>query len=510
MISKIYTIVVNWLESDLIEVEVDINMGLPSFTIVWLPDTWISESKERLRSALKSSNYKLPTSKITVNLAPADIKKSWPGFDLPIAIWILNNSWVICESEYFKDSCFIGELSLDGWLRPVSAILPSVLWARDKWYKNIFLPYDNYKEASIVEGINIFAIKNLKQLVWFLNKQNAITNPEKLDIDNYSKINIQKEDFKYILWQKQAKRALEIAAAWMHNIIMSWPPWSWKTLLAKTFATILPKLTLEEKLEISKIYSISWLLSKDNPIINKRPFRVVHHTASNISIVWWWRNAKPGEISLSHRWVLFLDEVLEFPKAVLEVLRQPLEDGEISINRVNSSYIYPAKFVLVWAMNPCPCWYLTDPDRECIDSPEQIKRYRSKLSWPMIDRIDIFIEVPKVKVEDFGTNIDYSKEESSSDIKKRVEKARSIQLKRFDWIGITSNSEMSSNQINKFCKLDKDWEDILKKAVDSMNLSARAYYRVLKLSRTIADLEGSDNIKINHIAEALGYRKGEE
>lgn len=510
MISKIYTITVNWLESDLIEVEVDINQGLPSFTIVGLPDTWISESKERLRSALKSSNYKLPTSKITVNLAPADIKKSWPLFDLPIAVWILNNSWVINDSNYFKDSVFIWELSLDWGLRSVSSILPSVLWARDKWYKNVFLPYNNYKEASIVEWINIFAVKDLKQLVWFLNWENDIINPEKLDIDNYSKINTHKEDFKYILWQKQAKRALEIAASWMHNIIMSGPPWSWKTLLAKTFATILPDLTLEEKLEISKIYSISWLLSKDNPIIDKRPFRVVHHTASNISIVWWWRNAKPWEISLSHKWVLFLDEVLEFPKSVLEVLRQPLEDWEISINRVNSSYIYPAKFVLVWAMNPCPCWYLTDPDKECIDSPEQIKRYRSKLSWPMIDRVDIFIEVPKVKVEDFATNIDYSKEESSGDIKKRVEKARAIQLERFAWLKITSNSEMTSSQINKFCKLDTASDTMLKKAVESMNLSARAYYRILKLSRTIADLEGSIDIKVNHIAEALSYRKSDD
>jgi len=510
MISKIYTITVNWLESEVIEVEVDINNWLPSFSIVGLPDTWISESKERLRSALKSSNYKLPTSKITVNLAPADIKKSGPSFDLPIAIWILNNSWVIDNSDFFKDSIFMWELSLDWWLRPISSILPSVLWARDKWFKRVFLPYDNFTEASIIEWIEIYAVKNLWQLVWFLNKKNTISNPEKIDIENISKQVESKEDFKYIIWQKQAKRALEIAASWMHNIIMSWPPWSWKTLLAKTFATILPDLTLEEKLEISKIYSISWLLSKENPIINKRPFRVVHHTASSISIVWWWRNAKPWEISLSHKWVLFLDEVLEFPKNVLEVLRQPLEDWEITINRVNSSYTYPAKFILVWAMNPCPCWYLTDPDRECIDTPEQIRRYRSKLSWPMIDRIDIFIEVPKVKVEDFSSNIDYSKEESSSDIKKRVEKARKIQLKRFSWLKITSNSEMSPKQINEFCKLNEDWEIMLKKAVESMNLSARAYYRILKLSRTIADLEWSEQIQVNHIAEALSYRKSED
>lgn len=510
MITKVFCITINWLQSDLIEVEVDINFWMPNFTIVGLPDQWVQESKERLRSALKSSTYKLPTSRITVNLAPADIRKSWVSFDLPIAVWILANAWDIKdEKKYFKSSIFIGELSLDGSLRWVNSVLPSVIWAREKWFENIFVPYDNYKEASIISWINVIAIKNLEELVQFLNWKIEIINPEKIEIKN---LNPEKSsyDFKYIVWQNQARRALEIAAAWLHNIILSWPPWSWKTLLAKTFSTILPELTLDEMIEISKIYSISWLLSKDNPLITKRPFRSIHHTASSISIIWWWRNAKPWEISLAHKWVLFLDEVLEFPKEVLEVLRQPLEDGTISVNRVNSSYIYPAKFLLLWAMNPCPCGYLTDVDKQCICSWEQIKRYRSRLSWPMIDRIDIMIEVPKVKVEDFSSKKDYSKIEDSETISNRVKNARKIQFERFKWLWITSNSQMSVKEIEEFCILDETWDLLLKQALSTMNLSARVYYRVLKLSRTIADLDGNENILVHHIAEALSYRKVEE
>jgi len=510
MISKIFCITVNGLESEMIEVEVDINAWLPNFTIVWLPDTSVQESKERLRSALKSSNFKLPVSRITVNLAPADIKKTWPSFDISIAVWILSHTWDITQDTYLKNSVFLWELSLDGSVRSVNSILPSVIWAKEKWYKYIFIPYDNFYEASIVEGIEIIAVKNLAELVSFLNGEKNIQNPEKLHIQSHQNIQNSQYDFKYIIGQNQAKRALEIAAAWMHNIIMSGPPWSWKTLLAKTFSTILPELTLDEMIEISKIYSISWLLSKDTPLITQRPFRTIHHTASAISIIWWGRNARPGEISLAHKWVLFLDEVLEFPKAVLEVLRQPLEDGNISVNRVNSSYIYPAKFVLLWAMNPCPCWYLTDPDKNCICGQEQIKRYRAKLSWPMVDRIDIMIEVPKVKVDDFTSKSSSKIWETSQKIALRVKKAREIQLQRFEGLKITSNSQMSSKEIQIFCILDEESEKMMKQALHTMNLSARAYYRVLKLARTIADLEVSKNVKIQHIAEALSYRKSNE
>lgn len=510
MISKVFCITVNGLESEIIEVEVDINAGLPNFTIVWLPDQWVQESKERLRSALKSSNYKLPTTRITVNLAPADIRKSWVAFDLAIAIWILNNAGNIQDNMYLKNSVFVWELSLDGTLRSVNSILPSVIGAMEKWYKNIFIPSDNYYEASIIEWINIIAISSLFDLVDFLNWKKALENPPKLSLQTLKQNKNNTYDFKYIIWQTQAKRALEIAAAWLHNIIMSGPPWSGKTLLAKTFATILPELTIDEMIEISKIYSVSWLLTKENPLIISRPFRTVHHTASSVSIIWGGRNAKPGEISLAHKWVLFLDEVLEFPKQVLEVLRQPLEDGTISINRIHSSYTYPAKFVLLWAMNPCPCWYLTDPDKECICGQDQIKRYRARLSGPMVDRIDIMIEVPKVKTEDFSKKQDYSEIEDSKTIKSRVENARNIQLFRFKNLKITSNSQMTNSEINRFCILDEVSEKIMKRALNTMNLSARAYFRVLKLARTIADLEWNIDIKVEHIAEALSYRKSEE
>lgn len=510
MISKIYSITINWLESDLIEVEVDINNWLPTFNIVWLPDAGISESKERLRSALKSSNYKLPASKITVNLAPWEKRKTWTWFDLPIWVWILQNSWVIQDSDYLKDSIFVWELSLDGSLRSINSILPIVLWAREKEFKNIFIPYDNFLEASIIEWINIFAVKNLSQLVWFLNWDKSITNPDKISLENIEDISNSNLDFKYILWQIQAKRALEIAWAGLHNIVMSWPPWSWKTLLAKTFQTILPNLDMDEILEISKIYSISGLLSKQNPLITTRPFRSVHHTASSVSIVWWWNKARPWEISLSHKGILFLDELLEFPKQVIEVLRQPLEDGEITISRANTSFTYPAKFVLVWALNPCPCWYLTDRDKDCICSLDQIKRYRSKLSWPMMDRIDIFLEVPKVKTNEFTTNIDYSTQEDSKTIKDRILKARIIQKERFKWLKINSNSQMWVKEIQKFCKLNKESEALLQKAVEKLWLSARAYYRVLKLSRTIADLDWENDILPKHISETLSYRFNEK
>lgn len=511
MITKINSIAVNWLNSDLIEVEVDINQWLPSFTIVWLPDQWVQESKERLRSALKSSHSKLPTSRITINLAPADIKKSWPNFDLAIAIWILTHKWDI-DSKILDKSIFIWELSLNGDLRSISWVLPSVIWAKEKWFEYIFVPKLNSLEASIVPWIKVVWVESLSDLVDMLNGDKNLDIIEKMDFKLLSEKSDdfdQKNDFKYILWQNHAKRALEIAATWWHNIIMSWPPWSWKTMLSKAFSTITPDLTIEESIEISKIYSICWLLSDKNPIITKRPFRTVHHTASSTSIVWWWRNAKPWEISLAHKWVLFLDEVLEFNKSVLEVLRQPLEDGEITVNRVNASFSYPSKFILIWSMNPCPCWFLTDKDKDCVCSFRQIENYKSKLSWPLIDRIDIFIDVPKVETNKFKIDENYDEKNSSRYIKSKVEKARIIQLERFKNTSITFNSEMTTKEINKFCKLDIDSETILKTAVSNLNLSARSYYRILKLSRTIADLDNKQDISKEHILEALSFRKTE-
>ena len=514
MISIINSISVNGLNSHLIEIEVDINNWLPNFVIVGLPDQWIQESKERLKSAMKSAGNRLPMSRITVNLAPANIRKTWPIFDFPIAIWILLNWWFLKEN-FIKDSIFIWELSLDWKLRKVSSVLPATIWAKEKWFKRIFIPKLNEKEASIIPWIDVIPIETLEEAIQILNKEKELKIAEKLDFkkiweENTNENIDNKYDFKYVLWQEHAKRALEIAASWWHNIIMDWPPWSGKTMLSKTFATILPDLTIDEAIEVSKIYSISGLLNSETPILRKRPFRTIHHTASNISIVWWWRNAKPWEISLSHKWVLFLDEILEFEKSVLEVLRQPLEDGNITVNRVNASYTYPAQFILVWSMNPCPCWFLTDPDRECICSPRQVTNYRSKLSWPLIDRIDIFIDVPKVEINKFKVWEDYLDSEDSSSIKKRVEKVKDIQLKRFKDTNLTFNAEMWTKDINKFCKLDNATNDILKQAVSNLNLSARAYYRILKLARTISDLKWIENIKQEHILEALSFRKKEE
>jgi len=508
MISKILSIVVSGLESEVINVEVDMNAGLPSFTIVWLGDTSVQESKERIRSAFKSSNHKLPQNRITINLAPADIKKSGPSFDLPIAVGLLHHMGIIEHDEYFSHSIFVWELSLDGSLRSVHAILPSVIGALEKKYTHIFIPADNQEEASVIEGIHIIPVHNLTQLVDFLNKKITIPPPKRFQKKHTSSPSVY--DFSHIIGQNQAKRALEIAAAGLHNIILSGPPWSGKTLLAKTLPTILPPLTLEEMIEISKIYSVNGLLSKENPLIVERPFRSVHHTASSVSIIGGGRNAKPGEISLAHKWVLFLDEVLEFPKSVLEVLRQPLEDGVIRISRVHSSFSYPAKFMLFGAMNPCPCGYLTDPDRECICTPQQIKNYRSRLSGPMMDRIDMMIEVPKVKVEDFASFWQKHMPESSAVIASRVAQAKLRQLERFAGTSITSNSQMSSKQVEKYCPIDEETQMLLRQAVVRMNLSARAYYRVLKLARSIADLENEENILSRHVAEAIGYRKNEE
>lgn len=506
MVANIKSIAVNWINSSIIDVEVDINNWLPSFTIVWLPDQWVQESKERIRSALRSSWWKIPSSKIIVNLAPADIRKSWPSFDLSIAIWILIWDDRISWLDILEESVFIWELSLDWNLRRVNSVLPATIWARDAWFKRIFVPIENSKEASIISDIDVIPVENLSEVIWFLNWTKELNICEKLDFWSINSTN-SKYDFKYILWQNHTKRALEISASWWHNILMNWPPWSWKTMLSKAYSTILPDLEIDEAVEISKIYSIAGLLNSDNPLVSKRPFRAIHHTASSASIIWWWRNAKPWEISLSHKWVLFLDELLEFNKNVLEILRQPLEDWTITVNRVNASFEYPADFTLVWAMNPCPCWYLTDPDKRCVCSDYQINNYKRKLSWPLLDRIDLFVEVPKVEIEKLSCSNELS--ESSSEIKKRVMKARNIQLNRFLWLWIKSNSEMSPKEIKEFCELSDDCNLIMKQAIANMNLSARSYYRIIKLARTIADLAGEDAISKNHILEALSYRKNE-
>jgi len=510
MISLTRAITVNGLDTTVVDIEVDINQGLPAFTIVGLPDQWVQESKERLRSALKSAWAKIPPSRITVNLAPANIKKTGPSFDLWIAIWILLDQWYIKNDELIRDSIFLWELSLDGSLRHIPSVLPATIWAKEKGFKRLFIPVENTKEAAIIPDIEVVKIKDLTQLIDILNKDESYAPEPVLDLSSIQEEKIGSGyDFAHIIWQAHAKRALEIAAAGWHNILMEGPPWSGKTLLAKSLSGILPDLTLDEAIEISKIYSISGLLSNDNPLVTQRPFRSIHHTTSSVSIIGWGRQAKPWEISLAHKWILFLDEILEFQKTVLEVLRQPLEDGEITVTRVNASYNYPAKFSLVGAMNPCPCGYMTDPDKECICSTNQIANYRGRLSGPLLDRVDMYIEVPKVPTQDFR-NAQDSLAESSHEVQKRVQSAKNIQLTRFKNTAISANSEMSSKDIKSICVLDSESEGIIHSAVKTMNLSARSYYRILKLSRTIADIEWAENIASEHILEALSYRKRDE
>ena len=503
MLSIVRSMSLQGLEGFLVDVQVDVSAGMPNWEVVGLPDATVKESKERVKTAIKNSGFDFQSRRIVINLAPADTRKEGSFFDLPIAIGILLDFQDIKWQE-LNNTVFIGELSLNGKLNKVNGILPMCIEAKKLGIKRIILPEENAKEAAIVAGLEVIGASNLREVVEYLNENEDIKPTETNIQEIFHRKHKYAFDFSEVKGQENIKRALEVAAA-RSDIIYLWSgtPGSGKTMLARRIPSILPDLTFEEALEITKIHSIAGLLSKDTPILLERPFRSPHHTVTINSLIGGGKIPKPGEISLAHFGVLFLDELPEFNKNTLEVLRGPLEDREVTISRINASLTYPCNFMFVASMNPCPCGFYGSKDKECTCSPEAISRYMGRISGPLLDRIDIQVEVTPVKYQKLASDENV---ETSEEIKARVDKARKIQIERYKEHGIFSNSELTPHLSNIYCKLDLKSKEIVQNAFERLGLSARGYGRILKVARTIADLDGKEDIEARHIAEAIQYR----